>query len=153
MYNKEEAKQLRLDFWNEFDCYSKTLDYLRPNRGRWILYYTGIKNLDLKFEVLRNVVRVVLEVNYKDEDKRFDIYSQLEQYKNIIEKKFDGPLIWDYVYTTDSGNEVCRIYTEIEGYDFHCRSDWKVMFEFMANRMMRLEKAFKAIKDFIQSPE
>lgn len=153
MYNKEEAKQLRLDFWDEFGCYSKKLDYLKPNRGRWILYYTGIKNLDLKFEVSRHAVRVVLEVNYKDEDKRFEIYSQLEQYKNIIEKEFDDPWIWDYVYTTDSGNEVCRIYTELKEYDFHRRSDWTVMFQFMANKMMRLEKAFKTVKDFIQIPE
>lgn len=150
MYTKEEAKQLRLDFWEGFGTYSKSLDYLIPNRGRWILYYTGTKHLELKFDVERHIIRVALELNHRDENRRFDLYTQLEKYKVIIEDTFGEGLIWDYVYTTASGNEVCRIYVEGEGFDFHCRDDWSRMYEFMAENMSKLEMAFLEVKDLIK---
>lgn len=153
MYNKDEAKQLRLDFWNEFRDYSAQLDYLKPQRGRWMLYYTGIKGVALKFDVERHMIRVALEMNHRQEEQRLDLYEQLLKYKVIIEATFGQGLIWDYVFTTSSGNEVCRLYVENEQYDFHKREDWQQMFAFMANNMIKLEMAFKDIKDFLVLPQ
>lgn len=153
MYSKEEAKQLRLDFWKGFGDYSKTLAYLRPNRGRWILYYTKIKHLELKFEVLRHTVRVMIEVNHKNENKRLDLFEQLQQYKKIIETAYGGALTWDFVFTTPSGNEVCRIYTENNSFDYHNQKQWPEMYQYMAEEMRRIELAFKEVKDFLHAPE
>lgn len=150
MYTRAEAKQLRFDFWEEFGQYSKGLPELRPNRGRWITYYTGIKNLELKFEVQRHVMRVMIEVNHRNEDVRFDVYSQLEKYKVIIEEEFGGPLTWDYVFTTASGNDVCRVYVENADYDFNNRNNWPQMFDFLAKNMIGVEKAFREVKDLIK---
>ncbi len=150
MYTKEEAKQLRLDFWEGFGDYSKTLDYLKTNKGRWILYYTGTKHLELKFDVERHRIIVALELNHKDENVRFDLYTKLEKYKVIIEDEFAAPLIWDYVYTTASGNEVCRIYTQGDGFDFHRRDDWPGIYAFMAGNMIRMEKAFLEVKELLE---
>jgi len=153
MYNKEEAKQLRIDFWNAFAEYSKQLDYLKPQRGRWMMYYTGIKNVVLKFDVERHVLRVALELNHKRELHRLDVYEQLVKYKPIIDEAFGQGLIWDYVFTTSSGNEVCRLYVENKTFDFHKREHWNDMFAFMADNMTKLEMAFKDIKDFIVLPQ
>lgn len=153
MYTKEEAKQLRLDFWKGFGVYSKGLDYLRPNRGRWILYYTKIKHFELKFEVLRHSIRVMIEVNHKDEDKRLALFEQLQSYKKIIEAEYGGELMWDFFFTTPSGNEVCRIYTENTSFDFHNQSHWPQMYRYMAKEMMQLELAYKEVRDFLQEPE
>ena len=153
MYSKEQAKQLRLDFWKGFGVYSKQLDYLKPNRGRWILYYTKIKDLELKFEVQRQVVRVMIEVNHKDENKRLDLFEQLQRYKKIIEEAYGGALNWDFFYTTSSGNEVCRIYAQNDHFDFHNQDHWTEMYRYMAKEMMQLEIAFKEVKDFLQAPE
>lgn len=150
MYTKAEAKQMRFDFWEEFGHYSKSLAALRPNRGRWILYYTGIKSLELKFEVQRHLMRVMIEVNHRDESMRFDVYSQLEKYKMIIETEFGSELTWDYVFTTASGNDVCRIYVENADYDFNTRRNWPAMFKFLGKNMIGIEKAFREIKDFIE---
>lgn len=152
MYNKEEGKQLRLDFWNEFGDYSKKLSALKPNRGRWIMYYTGIKGLELKFDVERHVIRIALELNQRREAHRLDIYGQLEKYKPIIEEAFGEGLIWDFLYTTASGNDVCRLYVERDGWDFHKREQWPEMYSFMSDNMIGLEKAFKEVKDFIVVP-
>ena len=151
MYNQEEKKQLRLDFWEGFGKYSHTLDDLRPNRGRWMLYNTGIKHFDLKFEVLRYVIRIMIEVNHHSEDERLKVYSELEKYRSIIEGVFGATLVWDFVYTTPSGNEVCRIYVECADYDFHKRDNWSKMYVYMSENMVRMELAFMEVRDFIKS--
>lgn len=152
MYNKEESKQLRIDFWSEFGQYSKKIDYLKPQRGRWMLYYTGIKDVVLKFDVERFVIRVALELSHKREGHRLEVYSQLEKYKPIIDEIFGEDLIWDFAFTTSSGNDVCRLYVEDDSYDFHKREHWNDMYKFMGDNMVKLEKAFVEVKDFIEVP-
>lgn len=154
MYTREEAKRLHLEFWNGFGRHGAKLKYLQMYGGRWMLYKTGLKGVELKFDIEREEMRIALEINSKKEDVRLDVYGQFEQYKKVFEEEFGGPLIWDFTYTTASGNDVCRIYVEkTEGFDFHRRGDWQRMYKFMADNMMNLEKALKEVKDVIKIPE
>ncbi len=153
MYSKEEAKQLKKDFWDGFGRYSRRLKYLKQQNKKWILYNTGIKHLELKFYVERNHMGVMMEVNHRSESTRIEIYSQLDMYKKIIEETFGAPLTWDYLFTNETGKEVCRIYTQTEGFDYHKKENWPEMYEYMANNMIQMERAFKEVKDFIQLPE
>jgi len=151
MYTKEESKQLHLDFWTGFEAYSKSLEGLKANGGRWIYYYTGIKNVALKFDVERHLIRVALELNHRDENRRFELYTKLEKYKAIFEESFGAPLIWDYVFTRTAGNEVCRVYTEQAGFDLHRRQEWPQMFDYMARNMLQMEKAFLMVKEVLKN--
>lgn len=149
MYSRLEEKQLKLDFWGEFANYSSQLKYLRKYRGKWMMYRTGIKNLELKFDVERYELRVALEINHRSDNKRLEVYEKVEQCRKMFETAFGSELIWDYGYSTASGNEVCRVYTKYSGYDFHRRTDWPEMFKFMGDNMTQLEIAFKEIKEII----
>ena len=153
MYSRLEEKQLKLDFWTEFANYSSQLKYLKRFRGKWMMYRTGVKQVELKFDVERYELRVALEVNHKSDDKRLEVYEKLEQYRKIFDATFGSELIWDYAYSTASGNDVCRIYTKYSGYDFHRRTDWQEMFKFMGENMIQLELAYKEIKDVLEPTE
>ncbi len=152
MYNREEAKQLRVDFWNGFGYYSKRLPYLRRQNKKWILYNTKIKHLELKFETERHTARVLMEINHRNENHRLEVFEQIQAYKTIVEEAFGQPLIWDYLYTMPTGKEVCRIYFEQGGFDFHKREQWPELYKFLSTHMKKLEKAFREIQEFIQPP-
>lgn len=152
MYNREEAKQLRLDFWTGFGYYSRNLPHLQSQNKKWILYNTKIKNLELKFELERCTARVILEVNHKREDFRLDVFEQIQQYKTIVEDAFTKALIWDYVYTLPTQKEVCRIYCEKDSFDFHKREHWPAIYTYLSTQMIKMEAVFHEIKDFIQPP-
>lgn len=149
MYSKEEAKQLRLDFWQKLSNRTRRLPGQKGRKRLWILDNTGIKGLDLRFDVGREKIIVALEINIKKEESRLALYEKLEAVKGLFEKQFGEPLIWDFAYTKDNGRDVCRVYVEQPG-DMYVQESWPEIFTFMIDRMMRMEKAFLEVKDYLK---
>ena len=149
MFSKEEAKQLRLEFWQKLANKTRRLPGQKGRKRLWILGNTGIKGLDLRFDVGREKIIVALEINIKNEDKRLALYEKLEAAKGIFEGEFGESLIWDYAYVKDNGREVCRVYVERPG-DMYQKETWTEIFTFMIDRMIRLEKAFLEVKDYLK---
>ena len=153
MYTKEEAKQLRKDFWILFGKRCKAVPELQGKKKKWILYDTKINGLDLKFEVDREFARVMIEVNHRSENKRLEIYEKLEKYKPILEEGFPDGLHWNFLYRREKGEEVCRIYKEQTGFDIHSRKQWPDIFNFLIENMLKLEANFMEISDILKEGE
>ncbi|PRZ01741.1 uncharacterized protein DUF4268 [Marinilabilia salmonicolor] len=149
MFSKEEAKELRLEFWQKLSNRTRRLPGQKGRKRLWIGDNTGIKGLDLRFDVGREKIIVALEINKKKEEDRLALYEKLEAAKELFEREFEGPLIWDFAYTKDNGRDVCRVYVEQPG-DMYVRETWPEIFTFMIDRMIRLEKAFLEVKDYLK---
>lgn len=149
MYSKEEAKQLRLEFWQKLSNRTRRLPGQKGRKRLWIGDNTGIKGLDLRFDVGREKIIVALEINIKNEEKRLALYEKLEAARGLFEEQFGGPLIWDFTYTKDNGRDVCRVYVEQAG-DVYVKESWPEIFTFMIDRMIRMEKAFLEVKDYLK---
>ena len=150
MYTKEEAKQLRKEFWILFGKRCSIVPELMGKKKKWVLYDTKISGLDLKFEVERESVMVMIELNRKNEAKRLDMFEKLLQYKRILESGFDGGLTWDFLYVRNAGEEVCRIYREQAGFDIHRKNQWPDIFNFLIENMLKLENNFMEIRDILK---
>lgn len=149
MYSKEEVKQLRKDFWTLFGSRSKPV--LAENfRKHWLQYRTKITGLEFKFSATREDVKVILEINHKNENRRLLYFEKLTEFRPILEQGFDNGLEWELVYTRSAGNEVCRIFTKLNDVDIHRKEDWPQMFEFMTNNMIQFENNFFEIWDVLK---
>lgn len=149
MFSKEEAKALRLEFWQKLGNRTRRLPGQKGRKRLWIADNTGIKGLDLRFDVGREKIIVALEINIKNEEKRLALYEKLEAAKSLFEAQFGEPMIWDFAYVRDNGREVCRVYVEQPG-DMYIKETWPEIHKFMIDRMIRLEKAFLEVKDYLK---
>ncbi len=143
MYSKDELKQLKKEFWEGFGIYCSNHPVLGKRKSKFMLYNTKMKGVELKFDATREGAFVILELNSLNETERLAKFELLEQYKMLMEKKFPAGLIWNFAYELDSGREVCRIYSQKTGIDIHRRIHWMEFYRFMAEEMLKLEKAFK----------
>lgn len=150
MYSKEELKNLKKEFWESFGVYCSLQPGLRNRKKIWILYDTKIKGVELKFDVTRKAAFVILEVNHKNEEERLEAYERLTWYTETLEKDFTDGLTWEIFHERENGKQVARVYTKHEGIDFHRREDWGAFFSFMAQNMMKLERNFLSIADYIR---
>jgi len=151
MYSKEEAKKLRLEFWEQFGRRCEAHPLLRHKSKKWLLHRTKIKGVALRFEVGRKNAMVMLELNHKNEDKRLKAYEILEKYKPVIEEGFFESLIWEFYHQReDGGQEVCRIFTELENVDLHRQKCWPDIFNFFIENMVTLEENFLQIRDMLK---
>ena len=150
MYSREELKQLKKEFWEGFGIYCSNIPALKRRKSKFLLYNTKMKGVEMKFDATREGAFVILEINLHEEKARLEKYEQFEQYKTLMEKDFPNGLIWDFAYVREAGNEVCRIYTIKNGIDLHRRIQWMEFYRFMSSEMLKLEKAFKMVKDAIE---
>ena len=150
MYSKDELKLLKKDFWEGFGIYCSNHPVLGKRKSKFMLYNTKMKGVELKFDANREGAFVILELNSPKEEDRLNRYEQFEKYKAVMEENFPGRLIWDFAYKLETGHEVCRIYSQKTGIDIHTRIDWMEFYTFMASEMLKLEKAFRYVKEAVE---
>ncbi len=150
MFTKEEEKAIRLDFWQKLNNKTRRLPGQKGRKRFWIFERTGIKGLDLRFDVDREKACVALEINHKTEDRRLQLFEKLHAAKELFETEFEEPLTWDFAYEKPTGELVCRVYAEQPG-DILDQEQWSDMSYFLIDRMIRLEKAFLEVKEYLQS--
>jgi hypothetical protein len=150
MLNKEESKQARLEFWQRLTSKTRRLPGQKGRKRFWIFENTGVKGLDLRFDVDREKARVALEINSNNEDRRLMLYEKLEAAKSVFETAFGEPLIWDFAYEKPTGESVCRVYVETPG-DILNEALWPDMLFFLIDRMIKMETAFLEVKDYMQA--
>lgn len=151
MYSIEEAKKLRLRFWEQFGKRCEIHPLIRNKRKKWVLHHTKIKGVALRFEVDRESAKVILELSHRNEDKRLKAFEILDRYKAIVEDNFENGLVWEFYHQReDSGQEVCRIYTLLQNVDLHRQNQWPDIFNFFIEKMLLLEKNFLAVRDVLK---
>ena len=151
-YKREELKQLKTDFWNGFADYCNTIPRLAQRKQKFMLYNTRLKGTELKFDVQRHDVAVVLEINHTDYERRIELFEHFKACRMLFEEAFEGmELVYEPFYRLETGNDVCRIYIKLDNeMDFHRRDDWQKFYQFMARNMMRLERIFNQAKQALE---
>ena len=150
MYSREELKQLKKEFWEGFGIYCSLVPALKRRKSKFMLYNTKMKGVELKFDATRSGASVILEINLSNPKLRLEKYQQFELYKSTFEKQFPQGLIWESSYIRECGTEVSRIYIKKDDIDLHRRVQWIEFFQFMSAEMLKLEKAFKIVKEAIE---
>lgn len=145
MYSRDEAKQLMTDFWNGFSNYTNYQSVKRHQPIEWMLYKTGIKGLELKFDLDCKWIRSVIEVNARDNNRKLNIYNELLKYRAILETNLPQPLIWTDNHRLEIGKMVMRAYCECTNWNFHNRTVWNDMYQFMFSTMLPLQNNFNDI--------
>jgi len=150
MFSKEEAKKLREEFWDQFKRMSAGRRARKKLPGNWMLDQTGIKALNLRFHVDREVAQVGIDLETRNMNKRIELFEKLESLKKLIEKAMESPLLWELEYIRENGKSVSRIYLQMEGVDIYKRDTWNEAHKFMFTNMMKLEAFFQEYRDFLK---
>ena len=150
MFSKEEAKKLREEFWDQFKHMSVARRTRKKLQGNWMLDQTGIKALNLRFHVDREVVQVGIDLETRNMDKKIELYEKLESLRKLLEEAMESTLIWELEYIRENGKSVSRIYLQMEGVDIYKRDTWTEAHKFMYTNMMKLEVFFQEYRDFLK---
>jgi len=146
MYTKEEAKALKIGFWDGFKRYSK-------KKGRkmtsWVLKGTQIKEVQLKFDLNEQGAFVMLQVDSKSDESRLAVFESFEKYKPVIDETCGEDLIWDKHYYIKGFKEVSVIYYLLPDVSIFNKEDWEKSYAFFFSQMCLLEEAFLDVKEVV----
>jgi hypothetical protein len=153
MLTKEEVKQIRLEFWAEFEAFSVRKKKKSRKPLKWIMNNTGIKQLKLKFDFDEKRAIVGMDVETRNLDKRIDVYGKLERLKSVFETALGQPLKWELEFTLPTGKSISRAYLEMPGVSIYKKENWPAVMDFFYKNMLILEKVFEKKKDYLKYRE
>lgn len=151
MYNKDEAKEIRLEFWKRFKNYSSVRRKQKGLSPKWILDKTGISQLKLKFDFIHGNAIVAIDIETRNIDKRLELFGRLEEFKSILEKIIESELTWELEYTRDNGKSISRIYTQHEAVSIYNKEDWPEIFSFFYKKMMKFESFYNQYGEILKT--
>lgn len=148
MFSKEEKAALTEDFWAAFKykCRQKF-----GKRHSWVLQNTGIKGMQLKFELSRSTALVVLQCHSPSAEKREWIYDILQQYHRVVAAAAEEVPTWDKNGDLPELSGMPSVYYKLDGVDYLQKKHWDSIHEFLAKYMRHLEAAFLEIKDVLKA--
>ena len=144
MFSKEEALQIKKDFWIAFAA-----EYPR----KWLLYNTKIKDVTFKFYVDNKKALVLLDIEPKDEEKRKIYYEKVESLKTILLEDYLDDVIFERNFYLENGKVISRVWVEKTGISINNKNTWPEVFDFFAEKMDAFERFFYENEDYIKDLE
>lgn len=144
MYSKEEAQQIKKEFWTAFaEAYPR----------KWLLYDTKIKDVTFKFYIDNKKAQVLLDIEPKDEEKRKIYYEKIESLKTILHEDYLPEAILERNFYLDNGKVISRIWIEKLNVSLNNRKYWPEIFEFFSETMSKFELFFFEFEEYIKDLE
>ena len=144
MFSKEEALQIKKDFWIAF-----AEEYPR----KWLLYNTKIKDVTFKFYIDNKKAQVLLDIEPKDEEKRKIYYEKVESLKTILLEDYLDDVIFERNFYLETGKVISRVWVEKTGISINNKNTWPEIFDFFAEKMDAFERFFYENEDYIKDLE
>lgn len=144
MYSKEEAKELKREFWTTF-----SQEYPR----KWLLHNTKIKDFSFKFYLDNRRIEVLLAIENKDLELRKIYFQKIESLKTILKDEFLPDILFDEHFVLDNGKEISKIWVEKDGISFHNKNNWEEIYSFYYEKMDAFERFFYEYEDYIKDLE
>ncbi len=141
MFSKAESKKLRQQFWTSFGIVF---------RRKWMLYNTGIKELQLKFTFNRKFAQVSIDVLDEDPLIRAYYFEKLLSLKNILTSEYLPEAIYEEEYELPEGKIISRIYVQLDHVSIHNRNQWPEVMKFLNDAMEQMEAFFVEYEDLFR---
>ncbi|PKD17907.1 hypothetical protein APR41_18320 [Salegentibacter salinarum] len=141
MFSKAESKKLRQQFWTSFGIVF---------RRKWLLYNTGIKELELKFTFNRKFAQVSLDVIDEDPLIRAYYFEKLLSLKKILTSEYLADVKFEEEYELPEEKIISRVCVQLENVSIHSRNQWPEAMKFLNDNMEQMEAFFVEYKDLFR---
>ncbi len=142
MFSREQSKEVREQFWIFFG---------KRYPHKWLLYNTGLKDVNLKFDFDTEKAIVSLDSESRDPIDRHYYFDKLISLKTLLLEEVSEDLIFDSQYQLESGKEISRVYLLKTNVNIHNKMHWPEVFDFFYCHMLKLEKFYFEYQDIIKS--
>lgn len=147
--NKEELANCQItrnEFWHIFLPIFNKKSNLFAGRNielnqydHWFGTGSGISGVHFNFLITKNYAGVELGISGGTPKENKKIFDYLYKNKEEIEKDFGSELTWERL----DDKKMSRIIKRLYGVSIFDRDDWDKMMDFLANNMIKLEKALR----------
>ncbi|MNJ84976.1 hypothetical protein D3C87_24400 [compost metagenome] len=149
MYSKEELKQLKTDFWNQFKVKMQKTRSSNGRRMNWLAYPSEVKNIYIRVDADNSGARLTFDIQGKDEGVRQILWEQLYELKIVMESEMGPEGIWIENASSPSVPQFNRIIWERTDLKFFNPEDHAEIQNFLADRLIHFDAFYQEFKDIL----
>ena len=146
MYSRQEAAQLKKEFWTAFGQYMTPVLPAEGEKVSWVNYKTGEKNIYFRMAADNKSASIGIDLTHNDEGIQQLYYEHFLQLKKILEVSTGEEWTWQLHTTDDYGKTVSRIYTELHNVSIFKKDDWPKLISFFKPRIVALDEFWSNVK-------
>ena len=150
MYSKQQASQIRQNFWTSFGQYMRPVTGAGGELVNWINYKTGLKFLFFRLDADKNEAAVSIELRHPDIEMQEHYFQQFISVRNLLENALGESWEWEREITDDDGRVISRIGTRLTGVNIFNQEDWPAIISFFKPRLIALDDFWDTVKDSFQ---
>ncbi|MDA8850503.1 DUF4268 domain-containing protein [Flavobacteriaceae bacterium] len=141
MFSKNEAKQLRQEFWISFG---------KSFPRNWILYNTNVKGLSFKFHFDTKTAYVALCFDM-DPEKQTAYWDKIISHKSILESDFFADILFEKQFQVSDEKNLSAVVVSIKSkVSIHNKDTWKYTMEFLNGSMIIFEDFYTLYENTIK---
>ena len=146
MYSRQEATQLRKEFWTAFGLYMTPVLSADGEKVSWVNYKTGEKNIAFRMEADNKRAAVTIEINHSDAGIQQLYFEQFLQLKKIFEATAGAGWHWQLHGTNEYGKTVSSISKELSSVSVFKKEDWPQLISFFKTGIIALDSFWSNVK-------
>ncbi|MEI6946288.1 DUF4268 domain-containing protein [Paraflavisolibacter sp. H34] len=139
MYSKQEASQLRQEFWTAFGHYMAPVLSAEGTKVNWINYKTGEKHLYFRMQAGKKEATISIELAHPDADIQQLYFEQFTQLRSLLEEALGEEWTWHLHGQDENGKLVSTIWADLEGVSVFRKEDWPALISFFKPRIIALD--------------
>jgi hypothetical protein len=145
LYSKQEASQLRQEFWKAFGLYMSPILSSDGEKVNWVNYKTGEKYIQIRNRAEGKIAEAAICLIHPDamiQQIHFEHFQKLQQ---VFEEMVGED--WDWLlHTNEEGKIVSKIAKRIEGVNIMRKEDWPALISFFKPNMIALDAFWNMVK-------
>jgi hypothetical protein len=146
MYTREQASQLRKEFWTTFGQYLSPVLSSEGTRVNWLNYKTGVKDVFFRMDSDKREARIAIELSHPDAGIQELFFEQFEEYKTLLHDALGEEWHWDLHTRDESGKIISRIHQTLAGVSVFRKDDWPALISFFKPRIVGLDAFWSDVK-------
>lgn len=146
MYSRQEATQLKKEFWTVFGQYMMPVLSAEGGKVNWINYKTGEKDIYFRVYADNKLAGIAIELTHKDEGIQQLYFEQFEQFKKLLQETLAEEWNWHLHGKDEHGKTISRIYSEKTGLSILRKEDWPALISFFKSGMLALDEFWSQVK-------
>jgi hypothetical protein len=146
MYSKQEASQLKQEFWTAFGQYMAPVTSAEGENINWVNYKTGEKDILFRMQAENKKASISITLTHKDPEIQQIFFEQFLQVKKLFVSLVGSDWLWQMHTFDNFGRLVSIISTEREGMSIFKREDWPELISFFKTNMIALDSFWSEVK-------
>ncbi|MFM7006462.1 MAG: DUF4268 domain-containing protein [Flavobacteriales bacterium] len=149
MLSKEARKAWNEAFWLGFKNHMRAQLSANGKRVNWINYPTQVKNTYLRMVCEGKNISLCYDIQFKDEGIQAIFWEQLTELKVVLESNMSIPTHWEASFLNKEGQQIGRIYWQLEGANYYAQNDWPLIYAFFKKHLKEFDVFYQEFNEIL----